>query len=257
MKNLLKLVLSILILSNYLNAIENKKDYENFIDPKVKNQVSDILKGMKSLSKDKEAKVKQILDDISKGQGEEAQINTFFNSLNNTVDLLDKDNVISPLLQKEKNKYLARENNQSLTKGFTLFFFISENTSIDLIRNFSYAIEKLKEIDPTIDGLLLTRGLIGGNFDTMAKYVQNLQYEGIRQIEATFHPWAFEYFNLQKVPAYALSYCKKDFRFKTCKHKYLVRGELSLRNFFEIVSDEEPSYKKYYFKLIEAKTKDK
>jgi hypothetical protein len=55
------------------------------------------------------------------------------------------------------------------------------------------------------------------------------------------------------VPAFALSYCDKEYKFKTCNHRFLARGEMSLLNFFELVSDQKNEYKKYYQKLIEAK----
>lgn len=177
----------------------------------------------------------------------------FYNSLLNQTKLLDSSSSLLPYLQEQKDEFEKTSKLQQEFKSFTIFYFFSEDTSIDLIRNFSHDMERLKEIDENIDSLLLTRGLIGGDFDSMAKYVQNLQNERIEKLEVTFHPWAYDYFNIDKVPAFALSYCKKDFRFKECEHKYLVRGEMSLTNFFEIISDENPEYKKYYQKLIEAK----
>lgn len=179
--------------------------------------------------------------------------NDFFKNLQTTTKLLDKDNVLGKYLDEQKKFDYDTNQNSIDLKSFTIFYFISEETSVDLINDFSYRLSKLKEIDPTIEGLIMTRGLVGGNFDTMAEYVKGLQEKGVSKIDITFHPWAYEYFKLEQVPAFALSYCKKDFRFKTCEHKYLVRGEVSLTNFFEIVSDENTEYKKYFQKLIEAK----
>lgn len=177
----------------------------------------------------------------------------FFKNLQTTTRLLDKDNVLGKYLEEQKKFDYDTNKNSLELKSFTILYFISEDTSVDLIKDFSYRLSKLKEIDPTIEGLIMTRGLIGGNFDTMAEYVKGLQEKGVTKVDITFHPWAFEHFKLEQVPAFALSYCKKDFRFKTCEHKYLVRGEVSLTNFFEIVSDENTEYKKYFQKLIEAK----
>lgn len=73
-----------------------------------------------------------------------------------------------------------------------------------------------------------------------------------KSLKIHVHPWAFDYFKLKEVPAYALSYCKKDFRFKGCEHKYLAKGEISLTKFFEIVGDEKEYYKRFYFDLIGA-----
>lgn len=193
------------------------------------------------------------IESLLKTQQKDNSLEGFYQSLVHQSNLLDNTNTLKPYLNNQKNIFDEYNKNQSEFKSFTIFYFISEDTSPELIRSFSYDIQKLKAIDSNIDALLLTRGLIGGSFDSMAKYVQNLQNQGITNIEMTFHPWAFEYFKLDKVPAYALSYCKKDFRFKTCEHKFITKGEISLVNFFEIVSDENNEYKKYFQKLIEAK----
>ena len=204
----------------------------------------------------------QLMDRVNNAQSNDAikafmetqspdPLENFYKNLQSNTKLLDKDNVLGKYLEEQK-AYDSSLNAGGL-KSFTIFYFISEDTSPELIRSFAYDMQKIKEIDPTVDSLLITRGLIGGNFDTMADYVKKLQKSGITKLEVTFHPWAFEHFKLEKVPAYALSYCEKDFRFKTCENKFLVRGEVSLTNFFEIVSDEDINYKKYYKKLIEAK----
>jgi len=226
-----KNILFIMLLS--LNIFANEVDFKKLIEPKHQEYVE------------------KILDSIS--TSDNLTVDTFFERLKNNTQMLDTNNVLTPFLEEQKNIYDNKTETLELVDSFTIFYFVSETTSLDLIRNFSHDIEKLKEIEPSIKGLVLTRGLIGGDFDSMAKYVQNLQNLGIKKIEYTFHPWAFKYFELEKVPAYAMSYCKPDFRFKTCEHKYLVRGELSLTNFFEYVSDDNEDYKKYFFKLIEAK----
>lgn len=180
-------------------------------------------------------------------------LNNFFNQMPKTLDLLDKEGNLKAYLEKESNKQYDIEENQKNFKSFRIFYFITEDTSKDLIKNFSYEIEKIKEIDENIEALVLANGLIGGSFDKMATFVKKLQDFGVKKINVGFNPWAYEYFKLDKVPAYALSYCEKDYRFKNCKHKFLAKGEISLTQFFEIVSDEENGYKKYYQKLIEAK----
>lgn len=186
----------------------------------------------------------------SQNQG---NLDSFYKSLSTQTTALDSSNTLKPYIDAQKKEYDNFNKNQNEYKSFTIFYFISEDTSPELIRSFAADMRKLKQLDPNIDSLLITRGLVGGNFDNMAKYVQKLQSMGIEGIDVTFHPWAFDYFKLDRVPAFALSYCKKDFRFKTCEHKFLTRGEISLTNFFEIISDEDIEYKKYFQKLIEAK----
>ncbi|MFX4240172.1 TrbC family F-type conjugative pilus assembly protein [Aliarcobacter butzleri] len=181
-------------------------------------------------------------------------LNSFFKQIPETLNLLDKEGSLQTYLENQTNKQYDIEENQKQFKSFKIFYFITEDTSKDLIKNFSYEIQKIKELDENIEALVLTNGLIGGSFDKMAEFVKGLQDFGIKKINIGFNPWAYEYFKLDRVPAYALSYCdKNNYRFKTCKHKFLAKGEISLTQFFEIVSDEENGYKKYYQKLIEAK----
>lgn len=241
-----KLIVSIAIstIGIFANATENN------IQPKPSNiDYNSLLKPLNDIQNNK-----ALTSFISKQAPDtSSSLDTFYNTLQTNTNLLDKGNVLGKFLEEQKKNDYNLAKNAEEEKSYTIFYFISEDTSVDLIKDFSYKIEKLKEIDPTINGLLVSRGLIGGTFDTMADYVKSLQKKGVQKIDLAFHPWAYEYFKLERVPAFALSYCKKDFRFKTCEHKYLVRGEVSLTNFFEIVSDENTEYKKYYRKLIEAK----
>lgn len=86
------------------------------------------------------------------------------------------------------------------------------------------------------------------------KYLRKLRDNNISSANVGLyaHPWAFKYFHLKKVPAYALSICKSDERFKNCDHKYLVHGDISLLSFFSVVSDADKKYKDIYYKLNEV-----
>ena len=49
----------------------------------------------------------------------------------------------------------------------------------------------------------------------MAEYVKSLQAIGVEGITVIFLLGLYEHFKLQKVPAFALSYCDKEYKFKT------------------------------------------
>jgi len=67
-------------------------------------------------------------------------------------------------------------------------------------------------------------------------------------------PRMFDMFKIKKVPAIVLAYCTaKNPTKKTCKFKYLIRGDGSLTNFFDKISEKDPKYKKYYEYLIANK----
>jgi len=88
----------------------------------------------------------------------------------------------------------------------------------------------------------------------MYRYLLKLKKYGVssKNVNIKVHPWAFEYFKLHEVPAYALSYCNKDFRFKECRHEFLMKGNTTLPYFFDQISNTDEAYNTYYLKLIEA-----
>jgi len=92
--------------------------------------------------------------------------------------------------------------------------------------------------------------------DGMYHYLNDIRAKTELQpedMEFYVNPWVFKQFNLEKVPAYALSKCKLPFKFKHCEALYLAKGEMNLATFFQILGDKTPSYKKFYFDIIEAK----
>lgn len=216
------------------------------------NNIADTTQYQKLADRGNEALDNKHIQEFMKNDNTK-DLKSFFNQLGNTTNLLSNGTNLQELIQSEIKTGNSKEDNEAQTKGFRIFYFITEDLSKDLIKSFSYELKKIREIDSTIEAHLVTNGLIGGSFDKMAEYVKSLQTIGIEGITVGFSPWAYEHFKLQKVPAFALSYCDKEYKFKTCNHRFLARGEMSLLNFFELVSDQKNEYKKYYQKLIEAK----
>jgi hypothetical protein len=176
----------------------------------------------------------------------------FYNAISKSTSFLDKNGVMKNEIDKYYKEYTDNHNMEDDKKGFTIFMFISETTPVEQIKQFSISIEKLKKLNSGIKGLVMTRGLVGGTFDSMARYVRGFKQSGVEKLEVTFHPWAFKYFKLDRVPAYALSYCDaNNFRFKNCDHKYLIKGEMNLRSFFEYIMEDDKEYSKYFYELIE------
>lgn len=216
------------------------------------NNITDTSQYQNLTNRGSEALTNKYIQEFIKNDNSK-DLKSFFNQLGNTTNLLSNGTNLEELINTEIKDINNKEDNEAQKRGFKIFYFITEDISKDLLKSFSYELKKIREIDNTIEAHLITNGLIGGSFDKMAEYVKSIQAIGIEGVTVGFSPWAYEYFNLKKVPAFALSYCEKDYRFKTCNHRYLARGEMSLLNFFELISDKKNDYKKYYQKLIEAK----
>ncbi len=86
-------------------------------------------------------------------------------------------------------------------------------------------------------------------------FLRYLRDNGIssKDVSIHIHPWGFDYFGLKRVPAFALSHCKNDFRFNTCEHKYLIKGNITLTSFFEILVNQDKNMLEYYRRLIKVK----
>lgn len=89
-----------------------------------------------------------------------------------------------------------------------------------------------------------------GDFDTFYRWAQKLYATGLRNVKIQFHPQAFKDLDLNKVPAYLLSRCHQDFRFQTCKHIAVVRGNVSLLSFFEMLKEDKPEFGEFYEALL-------
>lgn len=89
-----------------------------------------------------------------------------------------------------------------------------------------------------------------GSFDSYYRWATSLYKRGVRGVKIQFHSAAFKEMKLNRVPAYLLSRCEPDFRFKTCKHIALIRGNISLATFYKVLSQEKKEYRGAYQALL-------
>jgi hypothetical protein len=165
--------------------------------------------------------------------------------------LLEKKGVIKEEIEKIENDNKDYDKSQ-----LTIFYFVSSDLDISNFNDFIAGIDKLKSVGYNIVGRVLFRGLIDermdGIKDWMIKSEKDFKLRRTPNVKYQFHPWAFRYFSLEKVPAFALSACKKDFRFKTCEHKYLAKGNMSFQNFLEILKENNKEYEDLFFDLTKV-----
>lgn len=138
----------------------------------------------------------------------------------------------------------------------TFFFFTSSDLDISNFNNFIESVDKLHRQGYNVIGRVIFLGLIDGSFDGMANWLESKKRDfGLKSspnIKYQFHPWAFEFFSVNRIPAFALSNCKKDFRFRTCDNKYLIKGNIEFLDFIEVLADNNKDYNKMYFDLVEV-----
>jgi hypothetical protein len=88
----------------------------------------------------------------------------------------------------------------------------------------------------------------------MDKMTDKEKEKVVENFQLKLDPRMFDLFDIKKVPALVLAYCTaKNPTEKTCKFKYLIRGDGSLTNFFDKIKENDIRYKKHYEVLLANK----
>jgi len=174
-----------------------------------------------------------------------------YSSIYNSASILpiNQSKIIKEEVTKEYEKYtqIYKTPNKS---SITIFYFVDSGISNMAIERFSMAVNKIG-----VTGKVMYRGLINNSFQESANLVKNIQEkEKIKNIDFyPIHFHSFKKFQLEEVPAYALSICNNEqFRFSDCEHKYLIKGDISLTSFFEKIKEYGKEYEEYYYFLLEG-----
>lgn len=170
-----------------------------------------------------------------------------------TDQFLDK-NVAKALLG--PNQFKMYENKMSLLqeskeKKLTIFYLTSASSAKGA-KSFDRLIEKLNQKGKEVQGFVVLRGF--PKTKKMMDFLMNAYEAGVAGT-IKVHPLIFDTFKVTRAPAFALSYCPTgdNFAFRECENKYLAVGDITLTDFFKMVSDKDKKYESYYFELIEAK----
>lgn len=201
---------------------------------------------------DDEEELKEIEEIEKAKKDDELKQQEFMKSLKKQSKLFEKNGIIENEVIK-----IEKENAEYEKSQITLFYFVSSDLDISNFNDFIAGVDKLKSVGYNIVGRTIFRGLIGDGMDGIPNWlIENENEKDLKRtpnVKYQFNPFAFKHFSLEKVPAFAISSCKKRFKFKTCEHKYLVKGNISFQNFLEILKENNPSYKQMFFDLVEVK----
>jgi len=171
-------------------------------------------------------------------------INIFYKD----TEFLTKKELIDLVKLSYKMQYDA------LTKShmFLLYFFTREVPK-NSMANILLGVSALQENGLNIE----SKQYLTGVPDNIQEYMSNwktfvydypFKYQNniVRNFHLKFDPRFFRVYEIQEAPAMALAFCQSAIPTpKTCKIKYLIRGDTSLFDFFDKISKIEPKYKKY------------
>ena len=213
--------------------LESDDDVEVIVEPKeVKNEVSKVIVNDESV------------------QTQNSQTNDFVSSLKYQNKILDRNDYFTNLINDIQKKHENYEKSQ-----ITIFYFVSSDMKIESFKHFVVSIDKLKRRGYNVVGRVFFRGLINDSLDGIPNWLKEKKSQSLpmsSNVKYQFHPWAFKYFKLNKVPAYAISNCAEDFTFRTCDNKFLIKGDVTLTEVFDIISKTHKEYKKTYLDLVEV-----
>lgn len=148
---------------------------------------------------------------------------------------------------------LIKENDNNSTKN-TIFYMYSDSVPFVAIENLIPQINKFKKHNPSTQFFIVFNGFPKKEFMNRLRKKYKDEYKNIFSIKV--HPYIYRYFDLKMVPAYIFNRCNlgDNFRFKKCKNDeaILAKGDMALVDFFNILSENDKKYLKYYNQMIEA-----
>jgi hypothetical protein len=182
--------------------------------------------------------------------------------INNSEDFLKKVKEASnasykkyggKVFGKDMSKLFPKKDNNNTRN--TIFYMYSETMPFATIEHLIPQIKKLKEIKPKLQFYIVFNGFPKNTFFKKLRKLYKVEDKNLFAVKV--HPFIYKYYNLKMVPAYIFLRCGVDeqFKFKQCKNNsaYLARGDMSLIDLFEVLSDKNKKYSKIYNYMIEAK----
>lgn len=257
----LKLILTGLLATVYVQGFDSN-EYKKLteISPEISNKVETRINNLK---------------DLYKNTLTEEELNKYKDLEKNTLnsDLLDIDTqLINSLDLYQGDEYMTKEEyktisnkvlearktiKENLVSEFILFL-TSETVPHQTHMNILQEVGILQENGVKIQ----TKQYLIGAPDDFQKYMfdkkdymENLTPKEKKYILKNFviklDPRLFKEFDIKKAPAIVYGICSgKNPVKENCNFKYLIRGDTSLTNFFDKISEIEPKYKKYHEYLI-------
>lgn len=148
---------------------------------------------------------------------------------------------------------IVKKDDNNATKN-TIFYLYSESMPFVTIKNLIPQISKFKKYNPNTQFFIVFNGFPKKQFFQKLRKEYKAKYRNILTVKV--HPFIYKYYNMKMVPAYIFVRCGlgDNFRFKKCRRDkaILAKGDMSLVDFFNVLSDKKKKYLKYYNEMIKA-----
>lgn len=133
------------------------------------------------------------------------------------------------------------------------FYFYSKDMPFVALQNLLPQMKKLKESDSKAKFYVVYNNFPPQTYWKELKKLHKSEYNSLFTIK--IDPRLFITYDLKNVPAWVLAKCPEDFKFKQCDidNSILAKGDISLVDFFELLSKHDKKYLTTYQNLIKAK----
>lgn len=188
---------------------------------------------------------------VLKSSQQEVKIDKdFFNNLQNAA----QKSVLKYGQFNEHNmsKVFQNQNNTDIKREQTYMYMYSSSMPIVTLQNLIPQIKKMKEIQPNATFYVVLNGFPPASFWKELKGIYKEDNKNLFSVK--IHPKIYETYHLSYVPAWIKTDCPKEFKFKQCdtERSFLVKGDISFFDFFELLVKQDTSYLQTYHQLIKA-----
>lgn len=126
-------------------------------------------------------------------------------------------------------------------KVLTIFYMFSMGVNDVSLESFMDQSGMIYNKDKNIKFYGVLRGFPKEN---IIKYFDKLHETKREHFVLKVHPEIYSVAKLKKVPAFMVSFCPTDFKFKECDNEYLVKGDITLRHALEVIKEKDATFEK-------------
>ena len=142
---------------------------------------------------------------------------------------------------------------EEVKKEETFFYMFSKSVPLVSLTNLFPQMHRLKEIKPNAKIIVVLNGFPNLEFWKLLRTVHKDEHRDLFKVR--IDPRIFKAYELKQVPAWIKTACPVNFEFKKCdtETSFLAKGDMSIVDFYDLLSKQDKQYLPTYHQLIKAK----
>jgi len=138
-------------------------------------------------------------------------------------------------------------------KEEVFFYMYSRSVPLVSLTNLFPQMHRLKEVKPNARIIVVLNGFPNLEFWKLLRETYKDEHRDLFKVR--MDPRIFKAYQLNQVPAWIKTACPVNFEFKKCdtEKSFLAKGDMSLVDFYDLLSKQDNQYLNTYHQLIKAK----